>query len=112
MPSGLSVADNLARLWRYFSLEYELFRSVIGWVPRIASYDVKCRLVEHLHEDMRRTRALRERIGAHLSPADRRTRDRTIAAVQAALGDAFGDAWSSGRATPTDAVVAEALGGS
>lgn len=31
-------------------------------MPRIASYDVKCVLVEHLHEDMRRTRALRERI--------------------------------------------------
>ena len=63
MPSGLTVADNLAQLWRYFSLEYELFRSVIGWVPRIASYEVKCVLVEHLHEDMRRARALRERIG-------------------------------------------------
>src|SRR5688500_3664631 len=63
VPSGLTVADNLAELWRSFSLEYELFRSVIGWVPRIASYDVKCVLVEHLHEDMRRTRALRERIG-------------------------------------------------
>ena len=62
MPSGLTVADNLAHLWRYFSLEYELFRSVIGWVPRIAAYEVKCTLVEHLHEDMRRTRALRERI--------------------------------------------------
>ncbi|MGH2371124.1 MAG: hypothetical protein ACRDI2_23345, partial [Chloroflexota bacterium] len=63
MRSGLTVADNLTQLWRFFSLEYELFRSVIGWVPRIASYDVKCKLVEHLHEDMRRTRALRERIG-------------------------------------------------
>ena len=62
MPSGLTVADNLALLWRSFSLEYELFRSVVGWVPRIASYEVKCALVEHLHEDMRRTRALRERI--------------------------------------------------
>ena len=62
MNSGLTVADNLAQLWRSFSLEYELFRGVIGWVPRIASYDVKCKLVEHLHEDMRRTRALRERI--------------------------------------------------
>ena len=62
MPGGLTVADNLAQLWRYFSLEYELFRSVIGWVPRIAAYEVKCTLVEHLHEDMRRTRALRERI--------------------------------------------------
>ena len=62
MPSGLSVAENLSLLWRWFSLEYELFRSVIGWVPRVASYDVKCVLVEHLHEDMRRTRALRERI--------------------------------------------------
>ena len=62
MPGGLTVADNLAHLWRYFSLEYELFRSVIGWVPRIAAYEVKCTLVEHLHEDMRRTRALRERI--------------------------------------------------
>jgi hypothetical protein len=60
--SGLTVADNLALLWRSFSLEYELFRSVVGWVPRIASYEVKCALVEHLHEDMRRTRALRERI--------------------------------------------------
>jgi hypothetical protein len=63
MPSGLTVAENLTLLWRAFSLEYELFRSVIGWVPRIAAYDVKCTLVEHLHEDMRRTRALRERIG-------------------------------------------------
>jgi hypothetical protein len=63
MRSGLTVADDLTLLWRYFSLEYELFRSVIGWVPRIAAYEVKCRLVEHLHEDMRRTRALRERIG-------------------------------------------------
>jgi hypothetical protein len=63
MPSGLTVEANLAQLWRYFSLEYELFRSVIGWVPRIAAYEVKCVLVEHLHEDMRRTRALRERIG-------------------------------------------------
>lgn len=62
MPAGLTVADNLAQLWRSFSLEYELFRSVIGWVPRIASFEVKCTLVEHLHEDMRRTRALRERI--------------------------------------------------
>ena|GEM_PF-1591386 len=62
MPGGLTVADNLAQLWRSFSLEYELFRSVIGWVPRIASFEVKCMLVEHLHEDMRRTRALRERI--------------------------------------------------
>ena len=64
MPSGLTVADNLAHLWRYFSLEYELFRSVIGWVPRIAAYEVKCTLVEHLHEDMRRTRALRDRIAS------------------------------------------------
>jgi hypothetical protein len=62
MPAGLTVADSLSQLWRYFSLEYELFRGVIGWVPRIASYDVKCALVEHLHEDMRRTRAIRERI--------------------------------------------------
>src|SRR5256885_14232721 len=62
MPSGLAVAENLSLLWRYFSLEYELFRSVIGWIPRIASYDVKCTLAEHLHEDMRRARALRERI--------------------------------------------------
>jgi hypothetical protein len=62
MPSGLTVADNLALLWRSFSLEYELFRSVPGWVPRIAAYEVKCVLVEHLHEDMRRARALRERI--------------------------------------------------
>jgi hypothetical protein len=62
MPGGLTVADSLGLLWRYFSLEYELFRSVIGWVPRVASYDVKCTLVEHLHEDMRRARALRERV--------------------------------------------------
>ncbi|HEV2125869.1 MAG TPA: hypothetical protein VGW38_24190, partial [Chloroflexota bacterium] len=62
MPAGFAVADDLSLLWRYFSLEYELFRSVIGWVPQIASYEVKCTLVEHLHEDMRRTRALRERI--------------------------------------------------
>ena len=61
--SGLSVANNLAHLWRYFSLEYELFRSVIGWLPRIASYAVKCTLGEHLHEDRRRPRALLERIG-------------------------------------------------
>jgi hypothetical protein len=62
MPSGLTVGDNLAQLWRHFSLEYELFRSVPGWVPRVAAYEVKCVLVEHLHEDMRRARALRERI--------------------------------------------------
>jgi len=62
MPSGLTVGDNLAQLWRHFSLEYELFRSVPGWVPRVVAYEVKCVLVEHLHEDMRRARALRERI--------------------------------------------------
>src|SRR5688500_13644234 len=61
--SGLTVADNLTQLWRHFSLEYELFRGVVGWIPRIASFEVKCTLVEHLHGDMRRARALRERIG-------------------------------------------------
>src|SRR6266542_3026588 len=62
MPAGLTVADNLAQLWRSFSLEYELFRGVIGWVPRVAAFEVKCVLVEHLHEDMRRAQRLRERI--------------------------------------------------
>src|SRR5215211_6521176 len=62
MSSGLTVAHNLVQLWRQFSLEYELFRGVIGWVPRVAAFEVKCKLVEHLHEDMRRARALRERI--------------------------------------------------
>jgi hypothetical protein len=53
--------------------------------------------------------ALREAIGAPLSPADQAGYDRTIAALQATLEpDAFAAAWALGRTLPLEQVATEA----
>jgi hypothetical protein len=49
--------------------------------------------------------ALREAIGAPLSPADQAGYDRTIAALRATLGaDGFAAAWALGRTLPLESV--------
>jgi tetratricopeptide (TPR) repeat protein len=53
--------------------------------------------------------ALREAIGAPLAPADQAGYDRTIAALQATLGDnAFAAAWALGRTLPLEQVATRA----
>jgi predicted ATPase/class 3 adenylate cyclase/Tfp pilus assembly protein PilF len=54
--------------------------------------------------------ALREKIGVPLSPADRPTYDRTVAAARAQLdASAFTTAWTAGRALTMEQAVSEAL---
>jgi len=56
--------------------------------------------------------AVRQTLSAPLPPSEQRPFDRTVAALQAALGPAaFATAWQRGADTPLDQVVARALGG-
>jgi hypothetical protein len=53
---------------------------------------------------------LRERLGADLPAIGRRSHDRGVAAVRAALGDAdFEAAWAAGQALSLEQAIAEAL---
>jgi hypothetical protein len=62
MPKYFSSEEALKRLKRFFSLEYDLIRHTIGFVPRIPEYTIKCQFTRHVYEDWKRCRALRERI--------------------------------------------------
>jgi hypothetical protein len=53
--------------------------------------------------------ALRAAMGAPLPPYLRAAHDRTVAAVRAALGDAFAAAWAAGEALPLEQAIDEAL---
>ena len=56
--------------------------------------------------------AVRQTLSAPLPPSEQRPFDRTVAALQAALGPvAFATTWQRGADTPLDQVVARALGG-
>jgi len=62
MPRYFSSETALRKLKLFFSLDYDLVRHTIGFVPRIPEYNVKCQFVRHVYEDWKRCRALRERI--------------------------------------------------
>jgi hypothetical protein len=62
MPKYFSSEVALQKLRLFFSLEYDLIRHTIGYVPRIPSYTVKCQFVRHVYEDWKRCRTLRERV--------------------------------------------------
>lgn len=62
MPTYFSSDVALAKLKLFFSLEYDLIRHAIGYIPRIPVYADKCAVVRHLYEDWKRCRALRERV--------------------------------------------------
>ncbi|HZG75436.1 MAG TPA: hypothetical protein VEZ72_06215, partial [Paenibacillus sp.] len=62
MPRYFSSETALRKLKMFFSLDYDLVRHAIGFVPRIPGYNVKCQFVRHVYEDWKRCRALRERI--------------------------------------------------
>ena len=56
--------------------------------------------------------ALRETIGISLPPADREERDRGVSVARVAAGEApFAAAWSEGRNTPIDNILADARSG-
>ncbi|RAP76570.1 DUF455 family protein [Paenibacillus montanisoli] len=54
--------EALRKFKRFFSLEYDLIRHGIGFEPRIPEYSGKCDFVKHLHDDLKRCKAIRERI--------------------------------------------------
>lgn len=62
MPTYFSSETALRKLKLFFSLEYDLVRHTIGFVPCIPDYNVKCQFVRHVYEDWKRCRALRERV--------------------------------------------------
>ncbi|MFD1676825.1 DUF455 family protein [Alicyclobacillus fodiniaquatilis] len=62
MPKYFGTDDALKKLKRFHSFEYDLLCHVIGFVPNISTFEGKCTLVRHSYEDLKRTRAIRERI--------------------------------------------------
>ncbi len=62
MPNYFTAAEALRKLKLFFSLEFDLVRHTIGFVPRIPGYIEKCYFVRHVYEDLKRARALRERV--------------------------------------------------
>lgn len=62
MPSYFSSEEALKKLRLFFSLEYDLLRHAIGYVPCIPGYADKCQVVRHMYEDWKRCRVLRERV--------------------------------------------------
>lgn len=62
MANYFSSETALRKLQTFFSLEYDLLRHAIGYSPRIPDYHAKCAFIRHLYEDLKRIRAMRERI--------------------------------------------------
>lgn len=62
MPSYFSSEEALRKLKLFYSLEFDLLRHTIGYCPLLPRYADKCQFVRHVYEDLKRTRALRERI--------------------------------------------------
>jgi hypothetical protein len=62
MPNYFSSEEALKKLKLFFSFEYDLLRHTIGYTPLIPGYMDKCQFARHLYEDLKRCRALRERI--------------------------------------------------
>jgi uncharacterized ferritin-like protein (DUF455 family) len=61
-----TVEQNAAIFTAYFSLEFELFSSLAGYIPSVPELSVKCDLSYHLHSGMLRAKAFRERLGDFL----------------------------------------------
>lgn len=61
-----TVEQNAAIFKAYFSLEFELFTSLAGYLPALPELAVKCDLSYHLHSAMLRARAMRERLADFL----------------------------------------------
>lgn len=62
MATYFGSDEALRKLKLYFSLEFDLLRHAIGYIPRVPGYMHKCDIVRHLYEDWKRSRVLRERI--------------------------------------------------